>query len=87
MESMDLMSVRIDTSTKRRMAALPEINWAEVIRNAVRERLDLEEELRIPLDKRRARRAARRIDSFRGKITPGRFDSTTEVRKWRELRK
>ena len=81
------MSVRVDSTMKGRMAALGDVNWAEVIRRAVQARLDLEEDLRNPIDRNRARRAARHTDEFRLSLKRGGYDSTREIRKWRDLRK
>jgi len=81
------MSVRVDPDTKRKMGRLPDVNWAEVIRESLRERLEVEEELRKPLDRRRARRGTRGIDALRRSLRPSSFDATREVRKWRESRK
>jgi len=69
------------------MANLPDVNWAEVIREALRERIELEEELRRPIDRARAHRAARGMDAVRTNLPVLRFDSTKEVRRWREFRK
>lgn len=84
---MDVMSIRIDAGTKRRMADLRDVNWAEVVRETISERLAIEEELRQPIDRRKALRAAHGIDLIRGRTRPGRFDSQREVRKWRDSRK
>ena len=81
------MSVRVDSETKARMAELADVNWAHVIRDAVRERLEIEEELRKPLNRRRAARGAKAIDSVRKELGSARFDSTAEVRKWRDSRR
>ena len=69
------------------MANLRDVNWAEVIRDALRERIEMEEELRRPINRARARRAARGMDAIRTNLPVLRFDSTEEVRRWREFRK
>jgi hypothetical protein len=84
---MDVMSIRIDPEIRRRMADLDDVNWAEVIRATLKERLELEEELRRPIDQRRALRGTRGIDRIRRKLGSAQFDSTREVRKWRDSRK
>jgi hypothetical protein len=84
---MDVMSVRIDTNTRRRMAVIDDVNWAEVIRDMLKERLELEEELRRSIDHRRALRGSREADRIRRKLGTSRFDSTKEVRRWRDSRK
>jgi hypothetical protein len=83
---MDVMSVRVDPTTKDRMADLADVNWAEVIRMALRERIELERDLRRPLNRRRAVRASRVMDEIRAR-TVGSFDSTKEIRKWRNSRR
>jgi hypothetical protein len=69
------------------MGRLRDINWSEVLRDAIRRRLELEEALRRPVDRRRAMDAARRMDEFRSRIGPSEFDSTREIRKWRDGRR
>lgn len=81
------MSVRVDSSLKQRMAALSDMNWAEVIRRAVQDRLEIEEELRNPIDRRRALHAAQHSDKFRSALEPDNYDTTKEIRKWRDRRK
>lgn len=81
------MSVRVDSSLKQRMAALADMNWAEVIRRAVQDRLEIEEELRNSIDRRRALRAAHHSDEFRSRLERDNYDSTKEIRKWRDRRK
>ncbi len=78
--------MKVDKETKRRMALLRDINWSEVVRIAIRRRLEQEERLRAPIDRREAIEAARRMDEFRKRIGPSDFDSTKEIRKWRDLR-
>ncbi len=84
---METMSVRIDPELRRRLARVPDLNWSEVVRDALRERLELEEELRRPIHRARALRGARGIDRFRRKYGQSGFDSTKEIRKWRDSRK
>lgn len=84
---MGVMSVRVDPDTKRRMEQLSDINWAAVIREILRDRLKLEAELRKPLNRRQALRGARGVDAIRRSLPATPFDSTREVRTWRESRK
>ena len=84
---MDVVSVRIDPDTKGRMAHLTDVSWAEVIREAIRDRVELEEELRRTINRRRALRGTRGIDAIRQMLAGSCFDSTREIRKWRESRK
>lgn len=84
---MEVVSVKVDPATKKRMSRFRDINWSEVLRDAIRRRLELEERLRIPIDRRRAIEAARRMDEFRSGIGPSDYDSTKEIRRWRDLRR
>ncbi len=63
---------------------MADVNWAEVIRESLADRLKLEEELRRPIDRRKAIRGARGMDRMRARMSSGTFDSTTEVRRWRD---
>jgi len=83
---MKVVSLKVDDETKRRMEELRDINWSEVLRRAIQRRLQIEEELRKPIDRRRAIRAAEAIDKFRQKLLVG-WKGAEEIRKWRELRR
>jgi hypothetical protein len=78
--------MKVDKDAKRRVAKFRDINWLEVVRQALRRSLELEERMRAPIDRRRAMEAARRMDEFRKRIGVSDFDSTRELRKWRDLR-
>lgn len=80
------MSVRVDPETRRRMADIPDVNWAEVIRQGLKERLEIEEELRRPIDRRRSQRGRHVAEALRQALGRSQFDSTREVRKWRDSR-
>jgi len=84
---MEVVSFKVDASTKRRMARLRDINWSEVLRDAIRRRLELEERLRGSANRHGTIEAARRIDEFRSQIGPSEYDSTKEIRRWRDLRR
>jgi hypothetical protein len=84
---MSAMSVRIDPETRRRMASIGDVNWAEVIRETVKQRLEIEEELRQPVDRRRARRGQRASDLIRGSLGPSHYHSVKEIRRWRDSRR
>lgn len=78
----DIISARVDDETRRRMKGLPHINWSEVIREAITDRLQREERRKVdPAD---LREAARITDALRAP-SPG-WDSTEEIRGWRERR-
>jgi len=84
---MEVVSFKVDASTKRRMARLRDINWSEVLRDAIRRRLELEERLRGSANRHGTIEAARRMDEFRSQIGPSEYDSTKEIRRWRDLRR
>ncbi len=78
----DIISARVDEKTRRRMKGLPHINWSEVIREAIADRLKREE--RREVDPADLREAAKISDALRAP-SPG-WDSTEEIRRWRERR-
>jgi len=80
---MDVVSARIDKDTRHRMKRLPHINWSQVIREAIREKIRGEERS-LHMDPRELREAARITDLVRAP-SPG-WDSTEEIRRWRERR-
>ena len=84
---MEVVSFKVDGTMKNRMARIRDLNWSEVLREAVERRLDLEERLRAPIDRRRALDAARRMDEFRAHVGPSEYDSTKEIRRWRDQRR
>src|SRR2546430_16688605 len=82
---MEVVSFKVDSATKRRMSRIRDINWSEVLRDAIRRRLELEERLRAPIDRRQALGAARRMDEFRSQIGPSEHNSTKGIRRWPDL--
>jgi hypothetical protein len=80
----DVVTAKVNFTKKKRAAKLRDVNSVEVILDTVRGRLELEERLRAPFDQKRALAAARRIDEFRERIGRVDFDSTKEIRKWRD---
>ena len=82
---MKVVSVKVDDYTKAKMEKLREVNWSEVIRRAIMERIELEESLHTEIDKRRAIHASEEMEKIRQK-TSGKWSGVEEIRKWRELR-
>jgi len=80
----DVVSARVDDETRRRMKRCSYINWSEVIREAIIGKLR-EEERRRDIDIKKLLEAARITDSIR-EPSPG-WDSTEEIRRWRERRR
>ena len=85
---MALITVRIDDRLRDKMKRLRHVNWSEVIRAAIAERISLEESIaaRNRIDPERLQRAIADQDRLRAK-TSGTWSGAEEVRKWRELRK
>lgn len=83
---MKVVSVRVDERTKAIMESFSDINWSEVVRERIQERLRIEERLRRGIDRRRAIKAAAGMDAIREKMS-GRWNGAREVRKWRDLRR
>ena len=83
---MKVVSVKVDEGTKSRMEPVPDVNWSEVLRAAIRVRLEAEEDLRKDLDPRRALRAAKGMDAIRARMS-GRWSGSKEIRRWRDLRR
>jgi len=80
----EVVSARVDEETRRKMKRLRHVNWSEVVRNAIKERIRLEERRRLR-DPEEVRDAIRIMDSLRRRRPE--FDSTGEIRKWREQRR
>ena len=85
---MGLISFRIDDKLKKKMEELKHINWSEVVRKAIAQRIQLEESLKSTrkIDLKAMRKAAEEILALRDK-TSGRWSGAEEIRKWRELRR
>jgi len=79
----EVVSTRVDEDTRRRMRRLPQVNWSEVIREAI-QKLS-EEERRREVDPRELKEAAKITDEIRRPSPPG-WDSAEEIRRWREGR-
>lgn len=77
------ISVKIDEDTKSKMETFRDVNWAEVVRSAIKRRIELEEDMRRPINKARAIRASRHMLKLKSK-TSGRWSGVEEIRKWRE---
>ena len=80
----EVVSARVDEDTRRRMRRLRHVNWSEVVRAAIKEKIR-EEESRREVDPVEVEEALRLMDQVR-RPRPG-FDGTEEIRKWRDLRR
>ena len=82
---MEVVSVKVDGKTKRRMRRLAQVNWSETIRMAIEKRAEEEELKERQVDPQELEEAVKIADSIR-RPSPG-WSSTEEIRKWRERRK
>jgi Arc/MetJ-type ribon-helix-helix transcriptional regulator len=85
---MTIVTVRLDERLKSKMKRLRHVNWSEVIRAAIAERIWLEESIaaRRSINLDLLRNAIADQDRLRAKSS-GVWSGAEEVRKWRELRK
>jgi len=72
------ITIRIDPEIKRRMKKLSYINWSEVVRRAIIEKLCEEEEKNIA--------EALLINEKLRRRAPKDWDSTEVIKHWRKLR-
>ncbi len=85
---MSVVSVRLDEKLKSKMDKYKHVNWSEVLRKAIAERVALEEMLtkKRSVKMELVREAAGSQDRLRAK-TSGKWSGAEEIRKWRDLRK
>jgi len=82
----EVVSAKVDDETRRRMRRLQDINWSEVIRQAILNKIEEEEARRLQFDKEKLEKAAKETDALRTHSKPG-WDSTEEIRRWRDARR
>jgi hypothetical protein len=84
---MSLITFKIREEIKKKMRKYRHINWSEVARNAIEQRIKLEElteSRNVNID--RIKDAIEIQDRVRAKSS-GKWSVTEEIRKWRESRK
>ena len=81
----DIISVRVPKELREKMRKFSYVNWSEVVREAIKMRIEVEER------RQRKVRAARDMDRIRDKILrlygATNYDSSEVIRYWRELRR
>jgi predicted transcriptional regulator len=77
---MPVFTVRVDEQLKRKMDDLKEVNWSEVTRAAIEEKVK-EMEMWRRVDVRRMKLASAETDELRRKVEG--WNSTSEIRRWR----
>jgi len=85
---MTVVTVRVDSELKKRMDRLRHVNWSEVVRRAIADKIALEETLASSrtIEAKRLEEAINDQDRLRSKTT-GRWSGAEEIRRWRELRR
>ncbi|MHB8566136.1 MAG: VapB-type antitoxin [Nitrososphaerales archaeon] len=78
---MPIISVRVDDKLKQKKDQLKEVNWSEVTRKVIGEKIR-ETELWQPVDVILLVESSTNTDALRKRIEG--WDSTTEIRRWRE---
>ena len=78
---MPVITLRVDDQLKRKMEELREINWSEVARKAIEEKV-AQAELWQPVNVPLLKEASEDTDSLR-RAAKG-WDSVSEIRRWRE---
>ncbi|TFG26593.1 MAG: VapB-type antitoxin [Promethearchaeota archaeon] len=84
-----MISIKVPDELKKKMKKFPHINWSEIARNAIIERIKIEENiLKENLDLDLLKEAIEIQDNIRSKTAISKeWSSTEEIRKWRETRK
>ncbi|MBO3840306.1 MAG: hypothetical protein QXN75_06825 [Thermoproteota archaeon] len=86
---MSIITVRVPKSLKRRMSRFKNVNWSEVIREAILERIVIEEKS-ADKDLELIRKAVKEMDELRCDIEARNgkcdYDSAETIREWREIR-
>ena len=79
------ITVRVPEELKRKMKEFNYINWSEVVRKAIEERVTIEERRKL------REQAAKAMDEIRDRLLrdygPTNYDSAEVIRFWRDLRR
>lgn len=82
---MEVVSAKVDKRVRDKMRKLGHVNWSEVIRSALTTKIKEEEAKLRSVDKTSLIEASSMTDRIR-KSTKD-WDSTEEIRRWREARR
>jgi hypothetical protein len=82
---MEVVSVKVDKETREKMCRLSHVNWSETIRRAIEVTIYTEEMKDRNVDPKDIREGMIIATSVR-RPSKG-WNSTKEIRKWRDLRK
>lgn len=86
---MGLVTIRVPDELKRKMEALSDLNWSEVVRQAIEARIAFETSRRVAKDRSRMNRAAGNQDEIAARLASrydGSWDGVEVIRHWREHR-
>jgi hypothetical protein len=84
---MAIVNVRIPDDLKTRMSNLPELNWSEIVREAIENKISSERRKAKDREKiRGALKAQDRIAQTLGRRYAGSWKGTEVIRYWREHR-
>jgi hypothetical protein len=81
----EVVSAKVDKRVRDKMRKLGHVNWSEVIRSALTTKIKEEEAKLRSVDKASLIEASSMTDRIR-KSSKG-WDSTEEIRRWREARR
>jgi hypothetical protein len=84
-----MISIKISEELKKKMKQYPHVNWSEIARNAIRERIEIEEHiLNRRFNSALLNEAIEVQDDIRSKTSMTKeWSSTEEIRKWRDMKK
>lgn len=82
---MEVVSVKVDKQVKDKMKKLSNVNWSEIIRQALAKKIQEEEAKTRTADRESLLEASKITDALRR--ASRRWNSTEEIRKWRQARK
>lgn len=86
---MALVTVRVPEGLRKQMRKLRSVNWSELLRRAIEERVELEQRS-MTKDWERVREGSRKADAIRNEIERKYgyvdFNSAETIRHWRESR-
>lgn len=83
--NVEVVSVKVDKKTREKMRRFSNVNWSETIRSAIETKLAEEELKNRHLDFDEIREASKIADSVRKPLKG--WNSTAEIRKWRDQRR
>ena len=83
--AMDVVSIKVDRKTREKMRKMSNVNWSEIIRRALQAKIEEEESRNRSIDRGLLLEAASLTDKMR-KRSKG-WNSTEEIRKWRQARR